>query len=55
MYSIVYNLPGGVIVDHPSFEEHPILKRGYMDMGTYGFLKIGAKRFVFTIINGLLY
>ena len=33
--SIIYNLPGGVIVDHPSFEEHPILKRGYMDMGTY--------------------
>ena len=33
--SIVYNLVGGLIVDHPSFEEHPILKRGYMDMGTY--------------------
>ena len=38
--SIVYNLPGGVIVDHPSFEEHPILKRGYMDMGTYAGLAI---------------
>ena len=38
--SIVYNLPGGVIVDHPSFEEHPILKRGYMDMDTYAGLAI---------------
>ena len=38
--SIVYNLPGGVIVDHPSFKEHPILKRGYMDQSTYAGLGI---------------
>ena len=38
--SIIYNLPGGVIVDHPSFKENPILKRGYKDQSTYAGLAI---------------
>ena len=38
--SIVYNLPGGVVVDHPSFKEHSMLKRGYMDKSTYAGLAI---------------
>ena len=38
--SIVYNLPGGLIVDHPSFKENPMLKRGYMDKSTYAGLAI---------------
>ena len=38
--SIVYNLPGGLVVDHPSFKEHPMLKRGYMDQSTYAGLGI---------------
>ena len=38
--SIVYNLPGGLIVDHPSFKEHSMLKRGYMDQSTYAGLSM---------------
>ena len=38
--SIVYNLLGGLMVDHPSFKEHPMLKRGYVDKSTYAGLAI---------------